>query len=66
VTNRSARAETVALWMSRLAGPTPHDALVQALLKAGLDRTRAEREIVRMLAMDYLMEPRAGSYQVLA
>lgn len=65
IINRSDRAEAVALWMTRLAGQPSHDDLVQALQRAGLDRSRAEREIVRMLAMDYLMEPRAGSYRVL-
>ncbi|MEK6976150.1 MAG: hypothetical protein AABY18_07395 [Candidatus Thermoplasmatota archaeon] len=65
VTNKSNRAETVALWMTRLVGQPAHDDLVEALLRSGLDRGRAEREIHRMLAMDYLMEPRAGSYKVI-
>lgn len=65
VTNKSARAELVALWMTRLVGQPTHDDLREALEHAGLDRARAEREIMRMLAMDYLMEPRAGSYRVL-
>ena len=65
ITNRSDRAEAVALWMTRLVGLPTHAELVDALGKAGLDRVRAEREVVRMLAMDYLMEPRAGSYKVI-
>lgn len=65
ITNRSDRAEAVALWMTRLVGQPSHDDLVDALARAGLDRMRAEREIVRMLAMDYLMEPRAGAYRVI-
>jgi hypothetical protein len=65
ITNRSDRAEAVALWMTRLVGQPSHADLVAALRKAGLDQSRAEREIVRMLAMDYLMEPRAGSYKVI-
>lgn len=64
IANRSGRAEAVALWMTRLVGQPTHAELVDAMGKAGLDRVRAEREVVRMLAMDYLMEPRAGSYRV--
>lgn len=65
IINKSDRAEAVALWMTRLVGPTPHGDLVDALRRAGLDAARAEREITRMLAMDYLTEPRAGTYRVL-
>ena len=65
ITNRSDRAEAVALWMTRLVGQPTHGQLVEAMLKAGLDKARAEREVTRMLAMDYLMEPRAGSYKVI-
>ena len=65
ITNRSDRAEAVALWMTRLAGQPTHADLLDALTRAGLDKARAEREIVRLLAMDYLMEPRAGSYKVI-
>jgi hypothetical protein len=65
ITNKSDRAEAVALWLTRLVGQPSHDELVAALTKAGLDRARAEREVHRMLAMDYLMEPRAGSYKVI-
>ncbi len=65
ITNRSDRAEAVALWMTRLVGQPSHAELVDALGKAGLDKARAEREVTRMLAMDYLMEPRAGSYKVI-
>jgi hypothetical protein len=63
--NLSARAEAVALWMTRLAGPVPHRALVEAMEKAGIDRARAEREVVRMLATDVMVEPKAGHYRVL-
>jgi hypothetical protein len=65
IVNLSARAEAVALWMTRLVGPTPHGQLVDAMGKAGIDRTRAEREVVRMLATDLLLEPKAGSYRIL-
>lgn len=65
VVNKSDRAEVVALWMTRLVGSPSHTQLVDALQRAGLDATRAEREVMRMLAMDYLMEPRAGTYRVL-
>lgn len=65
ITNRSDRAEAVALWLTRLVGQPTHAQLVDALAKAGLERARAEREVVRMLATDYLMEPRAGTYRVL-
>lgn len=66
IENRSRRAEEVAVWLTRLVGQPSHAQLVDALAKAGIDRVRAEREIVRMLAMDYITEPRAGSYRVLA
>ena len=65
ITNRSDRAEAVALWLTRLVGVPTHAQLVDALQRAGLDAPRAEREVVRMLAMDYLTEPRAGTYRVL-
>jgi hypothetical protein len=65
IANKSQRAELVALWMTRLVGATPHDRLVAALEHAGIERRRAEAEVVRMLAMDILMEPRAGHYKVL-
>lgn len=64
--NRSARAEAVALWMTRLRGGlVPHAELVEAMAKAGLDPVRAEREVVRLLATDVMVEPRAGHYRVL-
>lgn len=63
--NKSRRAEAVALWMNRLGGDALHADLVEAMVAAGLDAERAEREIVRMLATDYLGEPRAGRYRVL-
>lgn len=63
--NKSARAEAVALWMTRLVGATPHAELIAAMGKAGIPPERAEREVVRMLATDLLMEPRAGHYRLL-
>ena len=65
ITNRSDRAEAVALWLTRLQGGGRHEALLEALERAGLDRDRATREVVRMLAMDLLWEPRAGFYRTL-
>jgi DNA-directed RNA polymerase subunit RPC12/RpoP len=66
IINQSRRAESVATWMTRLVGQPSHQQLVEAMAKAGLEQQRAEREIVRMLACDYLTEPRAGTYRVLA
>jgi hypothetical protein len=63
--NKSARAEAVALWMTRLLGQVPHADLLEALGKAGIERPRAEREVVRLLATDVMVEPRAGHYRVL-
>lgn len=63
IINKSARAEAVALWLDRIAGPVPHRMLVDALMRSGLDQDRAEAEITRMLAMDLLMEPRSGHYR---
>lgn len=63
--NLSARAEEVALWMTRLVGLVPHAQLVEAMGKAGIDRSRAEREVVRLLATDVMMEPKAGLYRIL-
>ena len=65
IANKSARAEAVALWMTRLVGLVPHADLVAAMGKAGLPAERAEREVVRLLATDLMMEPRAGHYRVL-
>jgi hypothetical protein len=66
LTNKSARAEAVALWMTRLRGGlVPHAELVDAMGKAGLDADRSEREVVRLLATDVMVEPRAGFYRVL-
>jgi len=65
ITNLSARAEAVALWMTRLAGPVPHDLLIDAMGKAGIPAGRAEREVVRLLATEVMVEPKAGSYRVL-
>ncbi len=66
VTNKSQRADAVALWLTRLQGASSHDDYVGALSRAGLDRVRAEKEIVRMLACDVVYEPRAGYYQALS
>lgn len=65
VINKSQKAETVALWLTRLMGDADHDTHLKALQMAGLTRDRAEQEIVRMLAMDVMFEPRAGTYRVL-
>lgn len=65
ITNKSARAEAVALWMTRLLGQPSEDDLMQGMRKAGLDGARAEKEIVRMLAADVMYEPRVGHYAVL-
>ena len=64
IVNLSARAEAVALWMTRLVGLATHGQLIEAMVKAGLDPARAEREVVRLLAMDLLMEPKAGHYRL--
>lgn len=65
VRNLSQRAETVALWLTRLVGDTQHGAFIDALLRAGLGAQRAEKEVVRMLAGDIIFEPRAGWYRSL-
>lgn len=65
VTNMSQRAETVALWLHRLQGPTSDEQFMDALQKAGLPAERAEREIIRMLACDIIYEPRVGAYAIL-
>lgn len=62
VTNASERAETVALWLTRLQGPTDESTYLDTLQKAGLNRERAAKEIVRMLACDVIYEPMAGKY----
>jgi hypothetical protein len=36
-----------------------------AMAKAGIDGGRAEKEIVRLLATDLMMEPRAGHYRLI-
>jgi hypothetical protein len=65
IANKSSRAEAVALHLDGLQGIMAHAGLVEALEKAGLDRERAEAEVTRMLAMDVLVEPRAGQYRTL-
>jgi hypothetical protein len=64
--NLGARAELVALWLTRLSDGASHAELLQALGKAGLGPERAEQEIARMLAADIIFEPRAGFYRALA
>lgn len=65
VINKSQKAETIALWLTRLQGDGSHEDHLEAMRQAGLDRDRAEKEITRMLAMDVLFEPRAGRYRCL-
>lgn len=65
IANKSQRAEMVALTLTRATRDMAHADLVEALLRSGLDRERAEREVVRMLACDILTEPRAGRYKVI-
>ncbi|HUR62601.1 MAG TPA: hypothetical protein VM286_09595 [Candidatus Thermoplasmatota archaeon] len=66
IANKGARAEMVAGTLDRLQGPMAHAVLVRALQSAGLEPERAELEVARMLAMDILMEPKAGLYRMLA
>ncbi len=63
--NKSQRAEAVALWLTRLQGPSSDDDYMAALRKAGLAHERAEKEIIRMLACDVVFEPRPGHYAAL-
>jgi len=65
IVNKSERADAVAAALAQ-GGPASHSDLLEALLQAGLERGRAEAEIIRMLATDYLMEPRAGRYVVVS
>lgn len=65
VTNKSQRADAVALWLTRLVGDVDHMGYLDALERAGLERTRGEKEIVRMLAGDVIFEPQAGRYRCL-
>ena len=65
VINKSQKAETIALWLTRLVGAASHDDHIAAMRQAGLASDRAEQEIVRMLATDVIYEPRAGHYQAL-
>lgn len=64
IANKGSRAEMVAASLGR-SGIMAHAHLVQALHLAGLDAERAEAEVTRMLAMDILMEPKAGHYRPL-
>ncbi len=61
----TAKAEAVALWLTRLMGEASHDEYVEAMGRAGIPRQRAEKEVVRMLATDVVFEPRTGSYRLL-
>lgn len=65
IANKGSRAEMVAATLDR-HGAMAHADLVRALQLAGLDSARAEAEVTRMLAMDILMEPKAGHYRLLA
>jgi len=65
IANKGSRAEQVATTLARLRGAVPHAELVESLQLAGLEAERAEVEVARMLAMDILMEPKAGQYKVL-
>lgn len=65
VVNKSQKAEAIALWLTRLLGDASHQDYHDAMRMAGLDVERAEKEITRMLAMDVIFEPRAGSYRSL-
>jgi hypothetical protein len=64
----SRRADAVAYALSLLAGEPgmPHGELTEAMERAGLEPARAEREVVRLLATDRLVEPRPGRYRLLA
>jgi hypothetical protein len=64
IANKGSRAELVAATLGR-HGAMAHADLVHALKLAGLHPDRAEAEVIRMLAMDLLMEPKAGHYRVL-
>jgi len=63
LTNKSERAEAVAEALTRLCGMVPHEDLLEALDRAAIPRARAEQEVVRMLAVDRMMEPRPGHYR---
>jgi hypothetical protein len=65
IANKGSRAEMVAATLSR-GGPATHADLIDALQLAGLDADRAEAEVTRMLAMDILLEPKAGHYRMLS
>lgn len=65
ITNKSARAEAIALWLTRMCDTATHDDYLDAMRKAGLDEARAEQEVIRMLACDVIYEPRAGHYAAL-
>jgi hypothetical protein len=65
VINASERAEIVALWLTRLLGPSSDATFREALEKAGLEAERAEKEVIRMLACDVIYEPKMGYYAAL-
>ncbi len=62
----SRRAEAVATALSALKGDLAHAEFTEALLRAGLPAERVEKEVVRLLATDRLMEPSPGRYRLLA
>ncbi len=66
IINKSERAEAVARALASAPQTAGHADLRLALEHAGLERERAESEIVRMLATDILMEPRAGQYTLVS
>ncbi len=65
ITNKSARAEAVALWLTRLLDRPDEATMLESMRRAGIEAVRAEKEIVRMLACDILYEPAIGRYAML-
>ncbi|MES2155023.1 MAG: hypothetical protein V4510_07795 [bacterium] len=63
IVNRSEKAEAVTRALLE-DGTASHIDLVQAMLEAGLDGGRAQSEVVRMLATDFILEPRPGRYRL--
>lgn len=63
IVNRSEKAEAVARALTE-TGLAGHTDLLRALGEAGLDEDRAVLEVARMLATDFLMEPRPGRYRL--
>ncbi len=65
IANKSARADAVALWLTRLEGDFTEESWLTAMKKAGVAGERAEKELVRMLACDVVYEPLVGRYAAL-